>query len=592
MNAKRMFVGLALLAGAGWLSAGVVSAGPYTEPGYTAGELVAWATEVSELTRGPMDIAEPELGDASYGIEGYALGPISEVMTETVSLGDGGSITLGFETGIGDGEGVDFAVFENGFWNSYGLFAEFAYVEVSTDGVQFARFDSIALNDEPVPSFAELDPTDYYNLAGDQAAGLGTGFDLAELADHPLVQSGAVDLADIGYVRLVDVIGDGSTDDGDGRQLWDPYATAFPIGGFDIDAVGVRNTAVPEPGAMLMLCAGVLALFALGRLRRQAPLLGACAAEGARVQAPVQSRWLRCTRKLRFLPYWGLTTAAIPRLASGLSRHLGHARPLPRRLLAVGFLSTLAVFGGDASAATADLEDLGLGAESYYDGSDGAGGFISSGVLFENNYNQDWGSWDGFAASTTTDTETGDYSNQYSAIPGGGAGGSATYAVGFWSSFAPEGPLLELESELSLGGVFLTNTTYAYVSMRDGDLWAKKFGGVSGDDPDWFLLGIQAFDAGGAQTGSLDFYLADFRFADSDLDYILGDWTFLDLSTLGPVKSLRFSLSSSDNGDFGMNTPAYFALDRLSYVPEPGVGLLVGLGLVALGLVQRRSRDS
>jgi len=531
MNAKRMFVGLALLAGAGWLSAGVVSAGPYTEPGYTAGELVAWATEVSELTRGPMDIAEPELGDASYGIEGYALGPISEVMTETVSLGDGGSITLGFETGIGDGEGVDFAVFENGFWNSYGLFAEFAYVEVSTDGVQFARFDSIALNDEPVSPFAALAPTDYYNLAGDQAAGLGAGFDLAELADHPLGQSGAVDLADIGYVRLVDVIGDGSTDDGDGRQLWDPYATAFPIGGFDLDAVGVRNTAVPEPGAMLMLCAGVLALFALGRLRRPAPLV-------------------------------------------------------------VGFLSTLAVFGGDASAATADLEDLGLGAESYYDGSDGAGGFISSGVLFENNYNQDWGSWDGFAASTTTDTETGDYSNQYSAIPGGGAGGSATYAVGFWSSFAPEGPLLELESELSLGGVFLTNTTYAYVSMRDGDLWAKKFGGVSGDDPDWFLLGIQAFDAGGAQTGSLDFYLADFRFADSDLDYILGDWTFLDLSTLGPVKSLRFSLSSSDNGDFGMNTPAYFALDRLSYVPEPGVGLLVGLGLVALGLVQRRSRDA
>jgi hypothetical protein len=531
MNAKRMFVGLALLAGAGWLSAGVVSAGPYTEPGYTAGELVAWATEVSELTRGPMDIAEPELGDASYGIEGYALGPISEVMTETVSLGDGGSITLGFETGIGDGEGVDFAVFENGFWSSYGLFAELAYVEVSTDGVQFARFDSIALNDEPVSSFAELDPTDYYNLAGDQAAGLGTGFDLAELADHPLVQSGAVDLADIGYVRLVDVIGDGSTDDGDGRQLWDPYATAFPIGGFDLDAVGVRNTAVPEPGAMLMLCAGVLALFALGRLRRQAPLV-------------------------------------------------------------VGFLSTLAVFGGDASAATADLEDLGLGAESYYDGSDGAGGFISSGVLFENNYNQDWGSWDGFAASTTTDTETGDYSNQYSAIPGGGAGGSATYAVGFWSSFAPEGPLLELESGLSLGGVFLTNTTYAYVSMIDGNFWAKKFGGVSGDDPDWFLLGIQAFDAGGVQTGNLDFYLADFRFVDSDLDYILGDWTFLDLSTLGPVKSLRFSLSSSDNGDFGMNTPAYFALDRLSYVPEPGVGLLVGLGLVALGLVQRRSRDS
>ena len=64
--------------------------------------------------------------------------------------------------------------------------------------------------------------------------------------------------------------------------------------------------------------------------------LGACAAEGARVQAPIQSRWLRYTRKLRFLPSLGFTTAAVSRLASGSSRRLGHARPLPRRLLATG----------------------------------------------------------------------------------------------------------------------------------------------------------------------------------------------------------------------------------------------------------------
>jgi len=59
-------------------------------------------------------------------------------------------------------------------------------------------------------------------------------------------------------------------------------------------------------------------------------VLGACAAEGARVQAPIQSRWLRCETLL------GFTTAAVPRLASGLSRRLGHARPLPRRLLGAG----------------------------------------------------------------------------------------------------------------------------------------------------------------------------------------------------------------------------------------------------------------
>jgi hypothetical protein len=541
MKARRLLFGLAALAGAGWIGVGVASAGPYTQAGYEISEMAAWATHVAELIRGPMDIAEPELGDASYGVEADVLGPASGIATETLSLGDGGSITLGFGAAIVDGQGVDFAVFENGFWNEYGLFAELAYVEVSTDGAQFARFDSIALNDEPVPSFGELDPSDYYNLAGDQAVGLGTGFDLTELAGDPLVQSGAVDLADIRYVRLLDVIGNGSTTDADGRPLYDPYATAFPIGGFDLDAVGVRHVVVPEPAATLMLCAGVLGILAMGRRRRSIAGPGG----GPRAVA-----------------------------------------------LALGAVASLVGSGQNASAVTADLEDLGLGAESYYDGSDGAGGFTSGGVFFENNYNQAWGSWDGFAASTTTDTTTGSYSNQYSAIAGAGAGGSATYAVGFWSSFAPEGPLLELPSELVLEGAYLTNTTYAYLSMLNGDAFAKQFGGASGDDPDWFLLTIDAFDGSSAHAGSLEFYLADFRFADNDQDYILDDWTYLDLSILGPVASLRFSLSSSDNGEFGMNTPAYFALDRVTYIPEPGVGLLVGLGLAGLGLVQNRSRCS
>ena len=65
-----------------------------------------------------------------------------------------------------------------------------------------------------------------------------------------------------------------------------------------------------------------------------AKTLGARAAEGARVQAPIQSRWLRCETLL------GFTTAAVSRLASGLSRHLGHARLLPRRLLGLEQVTT------------------------------------------------------------------------------------------------------------------------------------------------------------------------------------------------------------------------------------------------------------
>ena len=64
-------------------------------------------------------------------------------------------------------------------------------------------------------------------------------------------------------------------------------------------------------------------------------------------------------------------------------------------------------------------------------------------------------------------------------------------------------------------------------------------------------------------TDSVDFYLADYRFADNSEDYIVKDWTFVSLEALGDVDSLLFSLTSTDNDSmFGMNTPAYFCMDN------------------------------
>lgn len=251
------------------LASGPAAAGPYADPGHGNAAMHAWAFEVFELVRGPMDVAEPELGDASYGLEEDVLGPASGPVSnlDVLTLGDGGSIVLGFEAPIYDGEGVDFAVFENGFSDEFGLFAEFAYVEVSSDGVSFARFDAICLRTTSVLPFEEVDPSDYYNLAGDQPTGLGTGFDLEELAQHPLVVSGDVDLDEIYYVRVVDVIGDGTTMDSLGNPIRDPYPTPFPNGGFDLDGVGAIH--VPEPDLPVSLGAGWLALLGLRRVGRR-----------------------------------------------------------------------------------------------------------------------------------------------------------------------------------------------------------------------------------------------------------------------------------------------------------------------------------
>ncbi len=214
--------------------------------------------------------------------------------------------------------------------------------------------------------------------------------------------------------------------------------------------------------------------------------------------------------------------------------------------------------------AEAGMEDLNLAEDSFYNGSDGAGTFTSGGFTFQNSYDAEWGSWTGFAASSEKDTTTAGWSNQYSAIAGEGALETNTYAVTYPLGFS------EIEfNENTVSGFYITNSTYAYLSMAEGDDYAKKFGGPDGNDPDWFKVTIAGISSSGDTTSTLDYYLADFRFDDNELDYIVDDWRWVDLSSFGKISKLRFSLSSSDMGDWGMNTPGYFCIDQLNHQDLP-----------------------
>ncbi|MCD4670817.1 MAG: DUF4465 domain-containing protein [Actinomycetia bacterium] len=258
------------------------------------------------------------------------------------------------------------------------------------------------------------------------------------------------------------------------------------------------------------------------------------------------------------------------------------------------FVMGLLVIAGIVGAApVAGFDDNPLAPETYWNGSDGSGGFTSGNAWFNNNYDSTWGSWDGWSYSNTTDTTTPGYMNQYSAITGGGAGGSANYGVSYVSSWAAA-PTLSLTDTTDgcLLGAYFTNTTYAYLSMRDGDSMAKKFGGASGNDEDWFKLTITGIRSDATYTDPLDFYLADYRFADNSQDYMVDDWTWVDMSGLGSVIGLEFALSSSDVGAYGMNTPAYFAMDDLTAVPEPASITFFGLGLAGIAAWRRRRRKT
>lgn len=253
-----------------------------------------------------------------------------------------------------------------------------------------------------------------------------------------------------------------------------------------------------------------------------------------------------------------------------------------KRVSAVAGTIALILNLNPAAAAVVTFESVALDGSGYQNGSNSGDNFTISGTTFVNDYYAPYDSWSGFAFSNHTDTTTTGYLNQYSAISGSGADGSSQYAVGY----GPATITLPALTDFTGMGAFINNTTYAALSMRDGDGYAKKFGGASGDDPDFFLLTIKGYANGVPTAGSVEFYLADFRFTNNANDHIVTDWTEVDFSALGTVNELRFSLTSSDNGTFGMNTPSYFVLDNIS-VPEPSTFLAA---LSGLGLLLKRRR--
>jgi hypothetical protein len=231
-------------------------AGPYPpaadEPGSTAvwkddPAFIAWAVDHENYIAGT-DVV------STWQTPERALGPAVGDSLDIVSLGRGGEITLIFDPPLKDGPDWDFAVFENSFSDT---FIELAYIEVSSDGQTFVRFQNDSLTSAPVGGYGSMDPTNVDGYGGKYRQGYGTPFDLANLATHDDVLSGAVKLNAISHVRIVDIIGDGSYIDSDGDIIWDPYPTNGSAG-FDLEAVGVRYEKDPvepvteiEPPALL-----------------------------------------------------------------------------------------------------------------------------------------------------------------------------------------------------------------------------------------------------------------------------------------------------------------------------------------------------
>ena len=200
--------------------------------------ILGWATGCV-ITRGYTDIATQN-AYASYGSDSDGIGASSESTTDgVVSLGDNGVAVLTFGIPIQDGDGYDFAVFENSLNDS---FLEMAFVEVSSDGEHYVRFPATSLTqtDNQITNGGAVNPREVDNLAGKHRVGWGTPFDLAQLSGAP-----DLNIQNITHVRLIDVVGcinpQYATRDQYGHIINDPYPTPWNSSGFDLSGVAVMN---------------------------------------------------------------------------------------------------------------------------------------------------------------------------------------------------------------------------------------------------------------------------------------------------------------------------------------------------------------
>ena len=163
----------------------------------------------------------------------------------------------------------------------------------------------------------------------------------------------------------------------------------------------------------------------------------------------------------------------------------------------------------------------------------------------------------GIAISKWTDKVTEGYINQCSVYSDGGHSGSDVFGVSYGSTSVY---FNTTDAEYVIEEIWVVNSTYAALSMTNGDSFGAKI--FSYADGDWFKLTIKGYKSNSTiETGTVEFYLADFRTATSP--GIITNWSKVDLTSLGKVHSIKFELSSSDVSAWGMNTPDYFCIDDI-----------------------------
>lgn len=218
---------------------------------------------------------------------------------------------------------------------------------------------------------------------------------------------------------------------------------------------------------------------------------------------------------------------------------------------------------GEQKVATFD--DLWLEADSHWCGDEDDenymnGSFFSGSFEFNNLYMADWDAWAFFGYANHPSTSFSSYvTDQWNSAVGHGVEGEDQYGILYCSPYMGKSVMTLSNTELgeTIPGMYVTNSAWVVDAILNGDGMEDKF--AEGDRLTLTLTGVKADDT----TSTLEIPLADYSAENENDRWYLDTWQWVDLSPLGDVKSVEWSMSSTKNNSMGMTTPSYVCLDNI-----------------------------
>ena len=223
-------------------------------------------------------------------------------------------------------------------------------------------------------------------------------------------------------------------------------------------------------------------------------------------------------------------------------------------------------------AVTATLENLYLDNESHWNGAKGNGYFLSGSYKFHNGGQPQYNYFYDCMYSNETATTYSGLQDQWRNIVGKGYDNSENYGI----SYPKEGTIdvMNKENGDNIRGFYVTNTAWVYDAVKKGDGMSNEPGGFKKGD--YFKLIIKGKKADNTES-QVEYYLADYR-AENEADhYVLDTWQWVDLSSLGEVKSVSFKMEGTKKNNYGLTTPTYFAFDNFNGVRNEKAGAAVAV---------------